>query len=133
MLTIRLARRGKRNDPSFRLVVTEKSNPVKGKFLEELGFYNPRQKAKSLKKERIQYWLGQGVECSATIHNMFVSEGILKESKIKAWRPKKREGAEGAESAAPAAQVKVEEKAEEKAEEKKEGAEAEKPAEERKE
>jgi small subunit ribosomal protein S16 len=152
MLTIRLARRGKKNDPSFRLVVTEKLNPVKGKFLEELGFYNSRLKTKSFKKDRIEYWLGQGVECSATVHNMLVNEGIVKEPKVKAWRPKKREKVEGAapaaEVAAPAAEAapaettgeKEEAKTEEKAEEKKEAepeakAEAlpaEKPAEEKK-
>jgi small subunit ribosomal protein S16 len=104
MLIIRLTRRGRRNDPSFRLVVTESSNPVKGKFLEELGFYNPKLKTKSFKQERISYWLSKGAKCSPTVNNLLVSADVIQGSKVKAWRPKKRQG--GAEAA------KVETKAE---------------------
>jgi len=94
MLIIRLTRRGRRNDPSFRLVVTERGNPIRGKFLEGLGFYNPKLKTKSFDKERILYWLGQGAKTSATVHNMLVDEGIISGSKVKTWRPKKKEGGE---------------------------------------
>jgi small subunit ribosomal protein S16 len=115
MLTIRLSRTGKKNDPSFRLLVTEKTNPVKGKFLEELGFYNPRRKTKSFKKERILYWIGQGVGCSATVHNLLVKEKIIQGPKVKAWRPKKRKGEE---KVTKLAEAQAGEKKEEKSEEK---------------
>ncbi|MFH0852013.1 MAG: 30S ribosomal protein S16 [bacterium] len=92
MLVIRLTRRGRRNDPSFRLVVTESSNPVKGKFLEELGFYNPKLKSKSFKQERILYWMSKGAKCSPTVNNLLISSDVIKGEKVKAWRPKKREG-----------------------------------------
>jgi len=88
MLIIRLTRRGRRNDPSFRLVVTERSNPVKGKFLEELGFYNPKLKERSFKKDRILYWLGKGAKASPTVHNLLVNETIISGPKVRAWRPK---------------------------------------------
>jgi len=88
MLTIRLSRVGKKNQPAFRLVLTEKQNPVKGKFQEILGSYNPRLKTKSLKGERIKYWLSKGAQLSATVHNLLVNEGILAAKKVKAWRPK---------------------------------------------
>lgn len=88
MLVIRLSRVGKRNQPAFRLVLTEKQNPVKGKFQEILGSYNPRLKTKSLKGERIKYWLSKGAQLSATVHNLLVNEGILTAKKVKAWRPK---------------------------------------------
>jgi len=94
MLIIRLTRRGRRNDPSFKLVVTEHANPVKGKFLEELGFLNPKTKAKSFKSERILYWISKGAKCSATVNNLLVSEGVIEGKKVKAWRPKKKEGQE---------------------------------------
>jgi len=103
MLVIRLTRRGRRNDPSFRLVVTESSNPVKGKFLEELGFYNPKLKSKSFKQERILYWIKNGAKLSPTVNNLLVSSGVIQGEKVKAWRPKKRES-EAAE--APKADVK---------------------------
>lgn len=89
MLIIRLTRRGRRNDPSFRLVVTEKTNPIRGKFLEELGHLDTVTKAKSFKKERILHWLSQGAKCSPTVNNLLVSEGIIKGQKVKAWRPKR--------------------------------------------
>jgi len=113
MLIIRFTRRGRRNDPSFRLVVTEQSNPIKGKFLEELGFYNPKLKTKSFKKERILYWIDKGAKCSATVNNLFVAEGIIQGPKVKAWRPKKKAGEA---AAAKAETEKKEEKAEEQPE-----------------
>jgi small subunit ribosomal protein S16 len=90
MLVIRFTRRGRRNDPSFRLVVCEQSNPVKGKFLEELGFYNPKLKTKAFQKERILYWIGHGAKCSPTVNNLLVSDGVIQGKKVKAWRPKKK-------------------------------------------
>jgi small subunit ribosomal protein S16 len=94
MLTIRLIRTGKKNAPSFRIVLVEKTAPPKsGKFLEILGNYNPRLPAKggstsggkeiNLKPERIKYWLSQGVQTSETVHNLLVREGIIKGPKIK--------------------------------------------------
>ncbi len=121
MLIIRLTRRGRRNDPSFRLVVTEKSNPVKGKFLEELGFYNPKLKTKNLKQERILYWIKQGAKCSGTVNNFLINSGVIQGEKVKVWRPKKKEG--GAEAVKPevktekAEEVKAEAPTEEKKEE----------------
>lgn len=106
MLIIRLTRRGRRNDPSFKLVVTEKSNPVKGRFLEELGFLNPKTKQKALEKERILHWIAKGAKCSATVNNLLVSEGVIAGQKVRAWRPKKREGgAQAPKSEAPKAEI----------------------------
>ena len=95
MLTIRLIRTGKKNAPSFRIVVIEKTAPPKGgKFLEILGNYNPRSKEADLKKERIKYWLSQGVQTSETAHNLLVKEGIIKGPKIKKKiKFKKKKGA----------------------------------------
>lgn len=94
MLRIRLSRRGRRNEQTFRLVVAEHSRPIKGKFMEELGYYNPRLKTKSFNQERILYWLKQGANCSATVNNLLVKEGVIQGQKIKAWRPKKKEKTE---------------------------------------
>lgn len=66
MLKIRLARVGKKNQPQFRIVVTEHTRPAKSNFLEVLGFYLPKEKSKiqSLKLERIKYWLKRGAHLS---------------------------------------------------------------------
>jgi len=93
MLIIRLFRIGKKNQPSFKIVVTDKKNPSRGgRFVEEVGFYNPLSKEKVLRKERVQYWLGQGVKPSPTVHNLLVKEGILTGKKIpKHKKSKKKE------------------------------------------
>jgi len=84
MLTIRLVRTGKKNAPSYRVVLIKKTAPPKsGKFLEILGSYNPRLKQISLKKDRIEHWLNKGIQTSDTVHNLLVSQGIVKGDKIK--------------------------------------------------
>jgi small subunit ribosomal protein S16 len=91
MLVIRLQRVGKKNQPSYRIVLAEKTAPVKGKFIEILGNYNPRLKMKSFKKERVLYWLSQGAQASPTVHNLLIDEKIIEGTKRKAWAPKKKE------------------------------------------
>ena len=90
MLKIRLQRTGKKNSPSYRIVLCEHTSPPQGKFIEILGHYNPRLKQKGFKKNRVQYWISKGAQVSPTVHNLLVGEGIIDKPKIKAWRPKKR-------------------------------------------
>ena len=95
MLVMRSFRVGKKNQPSFKIVVTDKRNPPRGgRFVEEVGFYNPLTKEKIFKKERVKYWLGQGVKPSPTIHNLLIKEKILEAAKIplhkKAKKPEKQ-------------------------------------------
>ncbi|HWC57981.1 MAG TPA: 30S ribosomal protein S16 [Candidatus Paceibacterota bacterium] len=82
MLTIRLQRIGRKNEPAFRLVVTERKNAAQsGKFLEILGTHTVKNDTVAFKADRITYWLGQGVQVSPTAHNMLVKEGIIKDKK----------------------------------------------------
>lgn len=92
MVKIRLARVGRKNDPSFRIVAQDHRVDPRGRYLEVLGHYNPRQKTKSFHKERLLHWLKQGAQPTPTVHNLLVSEGIIKASKIKVTRlrPKKK-------------------------------------------
>ena len=95
MLTIRLVRTGKKNAPSYRVVLIQKTAPPKsGKFLEILGNYNPRLKQVNLKKERIEHWLGQGAQTSDTVHNLLVTHNIIDSPKIKKKFKKKKKAAE---------------------------------------
>ena len=83
MLMIRLQRFGRKNDPNFRVVLTDKRNATKsGKFLEILGFKNPKTKQKKLEAERIKYWIGSGAKVSPTVHNLLISEKIIEGKKI---------------------------------------------------
>jgi small subunit ribosomal protein S16 len=89
MLKIRLTRKGKKNKAFFRLVVAEHTSPIKGKFIEVLGFLNPHTKEKGLKEDRIKYWIGKGAQCSDSAHNFLVSNGVVKGPK-KAVKMKKK-------------------------------------------
>ena len=82
MLTIRFQRVGRRNDPSFRVVVAEKRSKPKTNGVERLGSYHPKTKQTVLNGERILYWIGKGAKPSATIHNLLISKGIMKGKKI---------------------------------------------------
>lgn len=90
MLKIRLTRKGKRNRAFFRIVVAESQTPVKGRFIEILGFVDPLHKKHRLKKERIAYWLSQGAKPSATVHNLLVRKGIIQAPKINKFAPRKK-------------------------------------------
>ena len=90
MLKIRLQRIGRKNDPSFRAVLTDSKNRTKsGKFLEILGTYNPKAGEKNLLTERIKYWMSQGAKCSDTMHNFLVHDKIIDGKKINVL-PKKK-------------------------------------------
>lgn len=71
MLTIRLARIGKKKHPFYRVVVTEKTRPRNGRFVEIVGTYDPLKKpaAVELNTERVQYWLGKGAQPSDTVRS----------------------------------------------------------------
>jgi len=67
-LKIRLRKQGRTNRPFYRLVVTEKREKRDGKYVEELGWYNPvetnEEKILLLESDRIQHWLDNGAEMS---------------------------------------------------------------------
>lgn len=78
MLKIRFLRLGKKHQPLFRIVVTDKKNPPQGgRFIEILGFYNPLTKEKKINKERVGYWMKVGAEPSDTVFNLLVKEKII--------------------------------------------------------
>lgn len=104
MLVIRYLRTGRKNQPFFKIVVTDKRNaPRGGRFVEILGFYDPLTKKKNLRKERIQYWLSKGAKPSVSAHNLLVGEKIIEAKKIATHAKKKsKEGSAPAPIAASA-------------------------------
>jgi len=90
MLVIRLQRIGRKNDPAFRLVVTEKQDRPQSRGIELLGSYHPKTKETRLSNERILYWLSKGAKVSDTAHNLLVKNKVIASSKrpvVKAVRP----------------------------------------------
>lgn len=83
MLAIRLQRVGRKNDPSFRVIVTDsKMKPKTGNFLEILGSYNARQGKPVINTERAKYWMSVGAKASGTVHNLLVDLKAVTGKKI---------------------------------------------------
>lgn len=72
MLMIRLARIGKKKRPFYRVVVTEKTRPRNGRFVEIVGTYDPLLKPAGVKidGERVNYWLSKGAQPSDTVRSL---------------------------------------------------------------
>jgi len=91
MLTIRLTRKGKKNQPFFRVVVIDKRRTASGgRAVEDLGYVDPLSKRRSFKKERILYWISKGAKPSPSIHNLLVSEKIIDAKKINVSKKSKK-------------------------------------------
>ncbi len=96
MLKIRLQRTGRKNVPTFRIVLTDSKNSTKsGKFIEVLGNHDPRGDKGEVKADRVKYWMSQGAQLTGTLHNLFIKKGIIKGEKVnklpKNTPPKKEE------------------------------------------
>ena len=74
---IRLKRLGTKKKPHMRIVVCDSRHPRDGRFIEELGYYDPSEKpAKvSLKKERLLHWLKVGAQPSPTVKRLIAVHG----------------------------------------------------------
>ena len=90
MLKIRLQRIGKKGQAYFRVIVTEHTQKPKGRFLEDLGAYDPHKNTVNAKKERIEYWLSKGAQLSPTVNNLLVGREIIKGQKVQVWKAKKK-------------------------------------------
>lgn len=83
MLKIRLQRTGRKNDPHFRLIVTESTlKPKTSQFTEIVGTYNVKAGIFEAKGERVNHWIKMGAQVSPTVHNLLVSKGVLSGKKI---------------------------------------------------
>ena len=74
MVTIRLTRRGSRNNPYFHVVVTDHRKRQGGKSLEQVGFFNPKARKAEPKMRldlpRIEYWVSQGAQQSERVSHL---------------------------------------------------------------
>ena len=78
MVTIRLARHGKKRRPFYHIVATDSRNSRDGRFLEKLGHYDPNHKPSQylLKPDRIQYWYGLGAQLTPQIAKLVKIEKV---------------------------------------------------------
>ena len=79
MVKIRLKRMGMKKMPFYRLVVTDSRNSRDGRFIEEVGYYNPVAEPVVLKidEERAKYWLGNGAQPTDTVRGLLKKANVL--------------------------------------------------------
>jgi small subunit ribosomal protein S16 len=71
-VSIRLARYGKKKNAFYRVVVADSRKPRDGRFIEIVGTYDPKSDVKKaeFKKERVEYWIGQGAQPTETVSKL---------------------------------------------------------------
>ncbi|GAB4503410.1 MAG: 30S ribosomal protein S16 [Anaerolineales bacterium] len=79
MVRIRFRRAGLKGQPSYRIVAADKESPRDGRFLEILGFYNPRTEPATLtvKEDRIYHWMKNGALPTESVGQVLKSAGVL--------------------------------------------------------
>ncbi|MEG6615310.1 30S ribosomal protein S16 [Peptococcaceae bacterium 1198_IL3148] len=76
---IRLKRMGAKKAPFYRIVVADSRSPRDGRFIEEIGYYDPLKKPVviNVNKDKAQDWLKKGAQPSETVKSLFVKAGVL--------------------------------------------------------
>lgn len=83
MVRLRLKRIGRKHEAHYRIVAADMRAARDGRFIEELGWFNPKAKEKlyDLKVELIKKWLKNGAQASDTVKGILIKEGILEKDK----------------------------------------------------
>lgn len=76
---IRLKRMGAKKRPFYRIVVADARTPRDGRFIEEIGYYNPVSEPKEIKidNEKATKWLNDGAQPTDTVKDLFKKNGII--------------------------------------------------------
>lgn len=76
---IRLKRMGANKKPFYRIVVADSRAPRDGRFIEEIGYYNPVSEPKQIKinNEKAEKWLKNGAQPTDTVKDLFKKNGII--------------------------------------------------------
>ena len=92
---IRLARRGARKQPHYRIVVIEKARAPNGRPVEVVGTYNPRTNPASveMKRDRVEYWVSKGAQMSERVHKLFSKAPAPASCRLRRLRFTPHEGA----------------------------------------
>lgn len=75
---IRLRRMGAKKNPFYRIVVADSRSPRDGKFIEEIGYYNPLTEPKKVvvDAEKVNNWIKNGAKPTDTVERLFVENGV---------------------------------------------------------
>ena len=76
---IRLKRMGKKRNPVYRIVVADSRYPRDGRFVEEIGYYDPTKEPSVVKidADKAKEWIAKGAQPTDTVKNILKKEGVL--------------------------------------------------------
>jgi len=79
VIKLRLRRMGAKKQPHYRIVAAEARSPRDGRFIEVVGYYNPKTNPATVKvnAERAKYWLDHGAQPTETVRTLLVRTGVL--------------------------------------------------------
>ncbi len=79
MVKIRLKRMGMKKAPFYRVVVSDSRTPRDGRFIEEIGYYNPVTEPAVIKfnEERAKHWIAVGAQPTETVRSLLKKGGLL--------------------------------------------------------
>jgi small subunit ribosomal protein S16 len=75
---IRLKRMGKKKQPFYRIVVSDKDSPRDGRIIQSIGYYDPLKTVLKIAEEEAMEWLKKGAIPTPTVNNLFKKQGINK-------------------------------------------------------
>ena len=77
---IRLRRMGKKKAPFYRIIVADSRSPRDGRFIEELGYYDPMTNPATVKleNEKVEKWLNNGAQPTETVKSILAKNGLIK-------------------------------------------------------
>ena len=80
MVKMRLRRMGQKKAPFYRIIVADSRSPRDGRFIAEVGTYDPNQEPSVIKfdEEATKEWLANGAQPTATVNRIFKATGIVK-------------------------------------------------------
>jgi len=78
MISIRMARGGRKNAPTFTIVAANSRSARDGSFLQKLGYYNPKQTPmlSQVKVDAMKEWIEKGAQVSSTVLTLMKKQGI---------------------------------------------------------
>ena len=87
---IRLTRKGKKKQPTYRVVVADERSPRDGRYIEQIGRYDPRQEPSivEIENDRAEYWLSVGAQPSDAVRKLLEISGVLEARPVKVKDPK---------------------------------------------
>jgi small subunit ribosomal protein S16 len=102
MVRIRLRRQGLKGQATFRIIIAEKESPRDGRFIEIIGFYNPRTDPSTIEVDeaKVYEWMNKGAQPSDSVRQLFTTIGLMSRyERLKNGEDKEALLAEAAEAA----------------------------------